>query len=133
MSICENRRKPRRFLGHYRSAAFTPLQRLDSPSPLLISQAVEFRASKRRKRRAPFFSWKLGGLRRFSQITNLRQTHAVARDRSKSKMRTEMEVLQKFNLTANQKESIDYAVNRSLNNQLLLLGALLLCSVAVGL
>ena len=44
-----------------------------------------------------------------------------------------MEVLQKFNLTANQKESIDYAVNRSLNNQLLLLSALLLCSVAVGL
>jgi hypothetical protein len=39
----------------------------------------------------------------------------------------------KFNLTANKKESIEYAVNRSLNNQLLLLGALLLCSVAVGL
>jgi hypothetical protein len=39
----------------------------------------------------------------------------------------------KFNLTANKNESIDCAVNRSVNNQLLLLGALLLRSVAVGL
>jgi hypothetical protein len=66
------------------------------------------------------------------QICATRSVRSL-RNRSKIKKYSKMEVLQKFNLTANRKESIDYAVNRSLNNQLLLLGALLLCSVAVGL
>ena len=52
-TISRNRRKRRRFLRHCRSAAFTPLQRLNSPSDLLVSQAMELRASKRRQRRAP--------------------------------------------------------------------------------
>jgi hypothetical protein len=52
-SISRNRRRRRMFCRRYRSAAFTPLQRSRSPSSIPISQAMERRAVKRRKRRAP--------------------------------------------------------------------------------
>jgi len=52
-SISRNRRRRRMFCRRYRNAAFTPLQRSRSPSSIPISQAMERRAVKRRKRRAP--------------------------------------------------------------------------------